>query len=133
MAEKKPGKLSVAQRRKIAGGKLAGKGQREIARDAGCSVSSVSHAGNDPLVQGLIAEASAAHRERLLDLYKRMLASIEKDMQSRAGADRLAARGEVVRLMMLADQAAGVDAAPAQSEGGSVSLQELLIAYQRRG
>lgn len=131
MAKKTPGKLSLQQKRKIAGGKLAGKSQREIAREAACSVSSVSHAGNDPVVRGLIAEASEVHRDRLLKLYARMLASVEKDLASKAGADRQAARSEAVRLMMLADQAAGVDAAPQAGET-SISLQELLIAYHRR-
>lgn len=135
--------ISPKQAKVIAKGKLDGKRTAEIAREAGVSVSTVSH---PPLpVQGILRRAIEANQQRLAALHGRMLESLEEDLALRKDlsiGERRGLREEAIRVMVLADRVSGVigpevaasgaegSAAGVQaSEASAVSLAELLTAY----
>jgi len=128
-----PGKkLSQGQKRVIAKGKLAGKRQGQIAKEAGCSIATVSHAGSDPEVRDLLLaglERNAAKMSQGLDL---ILDELLKDLVVNSSyTDRAAARAEMVRLVGLLRRLRGVTDEAVASEGaGEFTLAELLTAYQ---
>lgn len=112
---------------KLAAGRLAGKTQKEQAFDAGCSISSVSHAGKDPEVQSLMRQMAEAHRAQLAELYGRMLEGIGKDLDAPSLPARQNVRAELSHVIAVAD---GVTQPQSKSEQGGFTLTELLVAYR---
>ena len=109
-------------------GKAAGKRQQRIAKDAACSASSVSHAGADPEIAGLMLDCKRANVQTLKRMYGKVLSGCEKDMGNRGANVRAHARAEAVKLI-----AAGEAVEPQErSSEGQFTLTELLVLVKQR-
>ena len=136
-------KLSGAQRRKIARGKALDLRHAEIARQAGVSVSTVSHLVRQPDVRRLVDRLQAKHEDKLEELYTATLAGCARDIASPKVQTRFAARAEAMRLVTAAESlnapgssphglhgAGSSLSAPGADMAGSFNLADLLMVGQ---
>lgn len=127
-------KITRAQAATIARGKVAGKPRAEIAREAGVSEATVSHANSNPQIAPLMRRLVAQHDAALMRLYGRLLAAVERDLDANEAWLRVQTREQALKLVQAADavsvqqqHASGGDGA---AEGGSYTLRELLVTYR---
>lgn len=134
MAARKAKEITREQASVIARGKLEGKSQAEIAREAGVSVSTVSHAASHPQVAPLMRRLLAKYDSRLVALYGRVLASVEKDLDADEPWARIQSRDQALKLIQSADAVTVATAGGADASGeeeGTYTLRELLVTYRR--
>jgi hypothetical protein len=121
-----PKKLVHAQRRKIAAGKVSGRKNRDIARDAGVSESTVQHAAQDPETLSYMAEFSAAAEEDLRRAFAIACRKMRVDVGSKSAQTRALARRDLLGFVTAADRARGAKNA---GGAGEYELKDLLVAW----
>ena len=122
-------KVSEAQRRKIAAGKVAGKTHRSIASETGLAVTTVDHEVADPRTVTLIQRLKARDQAQLERMWKKGLDGLEKDLTAKDRAVAATARGQLFRLLPLGDPPL-LRMAPVDSTDG-FTLEELLTSYRK--
>jgi hypothetical protein len=123
-------KVTDAQRRKIAAGKVAGRPHRRIAAEAGLAVTTVDHQVGDPRTVTLILGLKNRDARRLERMWKKMLDTLERDLKSKDVGVCAMARGQFLRLLPLGDPPL-LRIAPADNSDGDFTLEELLQSYRR--
>jgi hypothetical protein len=129
MPAKGKSRISDAQRAKIAAGKVAGKPSRQIADEVGLAKSTVDHAVSDPRTSTLALRFKHKDEARLEEAWDLTVASILRDLKSKSLARILNARRDLMRLLPLGDPPL-LKVAPSDGQGGTCTLEELLIAYR---
>jgi hypothetical protein len=123
-------KVSDAQRRKIAAGKLAGKPHSTIAAETGLAVSTVDHQLADQRTTTLILLLKNRDRAQLERMWKKGLDGLEKDLTAKDRAVAAMARGQLFRLLPLGDPPL-LQIAATDSSGGHFTLEQLLESYRK--
>lgn len=80
MPTKGTSKVTHSQRTKIAAGRLAGKGNKEISAETGLALSTIEHQVFDTRTLTLMQRAKQHHEPELLRLIKRALVVIKKGL-----------------------------------------------------
>jgi hypothetical protein len=118
-------RVSVAQRAKIAVGKVAGKTRKQIARETGLHPDTVGRVANDARTTTLVLRLKERHQPELEKMYAKSLRGINKRLDSKDDLIAQRAQGQLLRyieagdppLYRIADQG---------SADGDFTLEELL-------
>ncbi len=119
-------RVTDAQRRKIAQGKLAGKRRSVIAAEVGLAESTVSNQLADPRTVTLILRFKDQHAPELESMFAHSLKTLNSDLHSRNKAVVATARGQLYRLIPLGDPPL-LRIAPNDNSEGDFTLEDLLI------
>jgi len=125
-------KVTDAQRRKIAAGKVSGKPHGRIAAETGLAVTTIDHQVSEPRTVTLILRLKDRDARLLERMWKKMLDTLERDLKSKDNSVCAIARGQFLRLLPLGDPPL-LRVAPADASGGDFTLEQLLQAYAQAG
>jgi hypothetical protein len=123
-------RVTDAQRRKIAAGRVAGRSHRAIAADTGLALKTVDHHATDPRVNTLILRLKHKYERELGRGWRLALLSLLRDLRSKDHVLQIAARRDLLRFLTVGDPPL-LRMAPADTSGGDFTLEELLISYRK--
>ena len=132
MPAKGKSRVTDAQRRKIAAGKVAGKTNRAIAAETKLGVRTVDRQATDPRTVTLALKLKEGCEDDFKKLYGETLRTLKRDIQAKDRNVCAMARGQFLRLLVLGDPPL-LRVAPVDTSGGDYTLEELLISYRRVG
>ena len=130
MPAKGKSRVTDAQRRKIAEGKLAGKRHADIAAETGLALQTIHNQSNDPRTATLAMELKQEHAPALRRTYGKVVERIERDVEAKDHVVSATARNQFTRLLVLGDPPL-LRIAPTDDNKGDCTLEELLISYRK--
>jgi hypothetical protein len=129
MPARNKSKVSDAQRRKIAAGKVLGRTAKSVAAETGLSQRTVERQLKDPRTVAYIQEFKERDYKDLSESWRDMIRGLRQDVKSKDFVIRRAARVDLIRVLEAGEppldkaQAPGTD-----STKGDFTLEELLAA-----
>jgi len=123
------------KRRIVAGGRIQGKAQAAIAREAGCSIRHVQRLSAEPETQLLIRDLLAPYRARLQQLVPKAIRAVERGLvaQKVTRSNHAVQLHAVRRAKDLLVLAQGELPPPVHDEPlGQITWEEYLVMYHKR-
>jgi hypothetical protein len=127
MPTKNKSKVTDAQRRRIAAGKVVGKTAKTIAAETGLSSRTVEREATRSRLLALVAEYKARDEKTLSQIWDLMIKRLKGDIDSNDPDIRRHARGQFMKLLVLGESATDGDKRP---QPGDMTLEELLTVYR---
>ena len=129
MPAKNKSKVTDAQRRKIAAGKVTGKTAKTIAAEAGLAQRTVEKHAADARTMALIIGYKTRDEAELAAIWKLMIKRLKKDIDSTDADVRHRARMAFMKLLVLGEVPLGREDAPG-AQDGDFTLEELLRVHR---
>jgi hypothetical protein len=124
-------RVSAAQRRKIAAGRLAGKTHKVIAQETGLAHSTVRKQAADRRTQTYMQVLLDRKQEPLDRTWEHIVKWLEKDANSKDAVIRAQARRDFARLIQAGDPPMPRMLPPTEAPPNSLLLEEYLMLYRK--
>lgn len=128
MPRKGTKRVTDAQRRVMAAGRVAGKTVKALAQATGLAPKTVEKQLKDPRTVTYAQEYKARDEKALSEIWALMIKRLRRDIDAADPDIRRHARGQFMKLLVLGENTNGDQ--PGNRPPGDMTLEELLTAYR---
>lgn len=129
MPAKGKSRVTDAQRRKLAAGRIRGKTSKQLAADTGLAVSTVKHQVVDPRTRAHAFEIKTENLDAIGRLVKKRIQQLSKELDSRNADVRHNAGNQIIKFACMGDPPLAAAPAPGMSEPGGITIVAALALY----